>query len=802
MRSILDVVLMATGITVAAVVAVPGQSQSAAPAAAAAARPPDLDAFLKSLPPATPPALDPPRALWLTAAPLGCLDELHPRPTNRPYFWQGTFRTIDSYDKTRAFYGCRDWTTAAGATWSLITLAKRHPALTVDGIVREKLTDHLGKTNLEGELAYIKESPNFQRPLGHAWFLKLYSELLTWKDPEAESWAASAAPMARFLSEGLRTYLAELERPNRSASMANTAIALDLALDYVAIAHDSALERAIRDTARRFYANDKECATADEAKTAEPISPCLAVAVLMARVTDRAKYPAWLDTFLPEPPSEKFAPLTSVSFKVDPAGETAGRGAAAPPPAAGGGRGGGRGGVGTPHATWTTLTFSRADAFQRIALALPPADRRREAFLRLSAIHAQRGIEAMREPAVQDSPVPGTTALRYMAAAAARGIEVVDLTVATPKPSPASSKPAEYRDVDAFLKTLPATTIPALDEPAGAGLAAMSLSCLGRPHARPGARAYLWETTYQPPDDFERNRAFYGCFDWHSAVNSTWALVKLLRMFPDNATAPIIRQKLNRHLGTSNIEGEVTFFKTAGQFEVPYGYAWTLKLQGELMSWNDPDAAKWAAALAPLSKLFSERLATYFKELERPVRTGVHPNSAFAIHLMYDYLTIAKDDALKAVVLESAKRYYAGDTKCKTADEPAPSDFLSPCLTEAAVMSRVMDRAAFVAWLDKFLPPPQALDFRPLTEPLDPDLITNPQRLAQKSHVIGLAFLRADAMNVIAAALPPGDARIPALRKLAAMHAARGLAATHVAGYYGSHFLSSMTILYYLSSGS
>ena len=26
--------------------------------------------------------------------------------------------------------------------------------------------------------------------------------------------------------------------------------------------------------------------------------------------------------------------------------------------------------------------------------------------------------------------------------------------------------------------------------------------------------------------------AFYGCFDWHSAVHTHWMLVRLLRMFP------------------------------------------------------------------------------------------------------------------------------------------------------------------------------------------------------------------------------------------------------------------------------
>ena len=40
--------------------------------------------------------------------------------------------------------------------------------------------------------------------------------------------------------------------------------------------------------------------------------------------------------------------------------------------------------------------------------------------------------------------------------------------------------------------------------------------------------------------------AFYGCTDWHSAVNSTWAMVKVLKDFPDAPLGGLIREKLER----------------------------------------------------------------------------------------------------------------------------------------------------------------------------------------------------------------------------------------------------------------
>ena len=182
------------------------------------------------------------------------------------------------------------------------------------------------------------------------------------------------------------------------------------------------------------------------------------------------------------------------------------------------------------------------------------------------------------------------------------------------------------------------------------------------------------------------------------------------------------------------------------------------------------------------------------------MRTGVHPNTALAMNLMFDYLDIAKDDALKTAVFESAQRFYAKDEKCETAAEPGPSDFISPCLTEASLMARVVDQPTLLAWLDKFLPPLYSADFKPLTQPIDPNIISKPERIAARSHMIGLAFMRAETMNRLAAALPAADSRAAALRRLAAMHANQGTVAMHAAGYAGSHYLGAFSIMYLISS--
>src|SRR5690348_3615019 len=148
------------------------QQRSAAPAEATADYK-DLNSLLTAIPNASVKSLDSTFALQLSALPLTCVDDLHPRPVSQSYFWQPTYKTVDAYDKTRAFYGCSDWQTAVSATWTMVTLLKRYPELQSGNLIREKLNDHLGRPNLEGELAYFKNAGTFQKPYGYAWFLKL-----------------------------------------------------------------------------------------------------------------------------------------------------------------------------------------------------------------------------------------------------------------------------------------------------------------------------------------------------------------------------------------------------------------------------------------------------------------------------------------------------------------------------------------------------------------------------------------------------------------------------------------------------
>lgn len=291
--------------------------------------------------------------------------------------------------------------------------------------------------------------------------------------------------------------------------------------------------------------------------------------------------------------------------------------------------------------------------------------------------------------------------------------------------------------------------------------------------------------------------AFYGSFDWHSSVHGHWMLVRLLRRFPDLAEAKEIRAALSAHLTAKNLEAEAKYFgrPNAQSFERPYGWAWLLKLAEELHDWDDADGKAWAKNLQPLADAIAGRYVSYFPKQTYPIRSGVHPNTAFGLMFAHDYARAVGHKALRERVEERARTYYLKDTAIPARWEPDGTDFFSPSLMEADLMRRVLPPAEFAAWFAKFLPdlakgePKSLLGPATVTDRTDPQLV----------HLDGLNLSRAWCMRSIVAALPKDDPARGRLVESAARHAAAGLAHVASGDYAGEHWLASFAV-YLLST--
>jgi hypothetical protein len=270
--------------------------------------------------------------------------------------------------------------------------------------------------------------------------------------------------------------------------------------------------------------------------------------------------------------------------------------------------------------------------------------------------------------------------------------------------------------------------------------------------------------------------AFYGSYDWHSAVHMHWLLARVLRLYPtlEKSIAPV----LDAHLSARCIAQELAFFNAPGgaHFERPYGWAWLLALQAELLH-----VGRWHGAVAPLAGELSRRLAEYLRLSPYPVRAGTHGNTAFACLLGLDYARTVADGALKEAIHEAARRWYIGDRDYPVAYEPSADDFLSSALVEAVLMKAVLPPAEFSAWLSSFLP----ADLGPLARPPTVTDHADPKQ----SHLDGLCLSRAWCLFQLD------------FRDLARLHLEAGMQQVFGGDYVGEHWLASFATLA-LSAGA
>lgn len=291
--------------------------------------------------------------------------------------------------------------------------------------------------------------------------------------------------------------------------------------------------------------------------------------------------------------------------------------------------------------------------------------------------------------------------------------------------------------------------------------------------------------------------AFYGCFDWHSSVHGHWMLIRLLKDYPDHPMQAEIRQKLAQNLTAENLKKEADHFreKHNRMFERMYGWAWLLRLAAELETWDDPQGQEWRESIRPLEELLVENIFAYLPNLTWPIRTGVHPDLAFALGQELDYARVMKNEKLADLIQQRSKEYYVGDTDYPTKYEPSGQDFFSSCLNEADLMRRVLTQAEFVDWLDAYLPGLKRGEGGNLLTPVTVSDVTDGYIV----HLAGLNLSRAWCMNGIVAALPDGDARKNLLHASAAAHAKKGFGYVFSGHYEGDHWLATFAI--YLQAG-
>jgi hypothetical protein len=307
----------------------------------------------------------------------------------------------------------------------------------------------------------------------------------------------------------------------------------------------------------------------------------------------------------------------------------------------------------------------------------------------------------------------------------------------------------------------------------------LALACVHREYPNKIAHTLLSDADARPPR--ELTPAFYGCYDWHSAVHGHWMLARLARCFPNTSLAEQARAALSRSITLDKIAAEVRYLEAPGRaaFERPYGLAWLLQLSAELRV----SQSALAHIIEPLETAAAKKLEDWLPKLPYPDRSGQHANTAFAIGLMMDWARVVGQPHEK-LPFASTVRFYNADRSGPIAFEPSGEDFLSPCLAEADLMRRVCTPQEFAEWLAAFLPDIPAL--RPVSSPDPSD--------GKLAHFDGLNLSRAWMLFGIAMGLPDDDPRRLRLLLIADAHRDAGLAAVSATHYEGSHWLGTFAV--------
>jgi len=349
-------------------------------------------------------------------------------------------------------------------------------------------------------------------------------------------------------------------------------------------------------------------------------------------------------------------------------------------------------------------------------------------------------------------------------------------------PAPPPAAPAPARKV--------VQELPPLTQASASNFAQLTLKCVQKKYPNQPGLILKAPEDVLPPE--KAHPAFYGCYDWHSSVHGHWMLARLLRMFPSLPEAPQIKKALTENLSAKNIAVESAYFNRPDTkaFERLYGWAWTLKLAEELNRGGSPEANAWAANVRPLADTLVARYLDFLPKQVYPIRTGLHPNTAFGLAFALDYANAVNDPQLKGLLIARSNDYFAKDVDYPAKLEPGGSDFLSPALMEADLMQRVLPGDQFATWFQAFLPgiargePKNLLEIAIVSDRSDPQL----------GHLDGLNLSRAWSMRHIAARLPDADPARAVLQESAYTHATDALKNVATGHYEGEHWLGSFAV--------
>ena len=209
--------------------------------------------------------------------------------------------------------------------------------------------------------------------------------------------------------------------------------------------------------------------------------------------------------------------------------------------------------------------------------------------------------------------------------------------------------------------------------------------------------------------------AFYGCIDWHSCVHGHYALCTLSRLtgesrWSDLAESLLVPEKL---------EQELVCIRNGGlNEELPYGYAWFLKLAQDRQRFFQKDD------LHPIAGELAQRLAQWICSLSdddivTQARNRAYGNVSWATLNLWEWAQWNQEpELIDAVSAFTREQLLPLDQALPPSCDHLTDEFFPAALQRARAILTILPRDESNAWLSEYLA--EDLQLEPVRHPAFP----------------------------------------------------------------------------------
>ncbi|HVG94022.1 MAG TPA: DUF2891 family protein [Planctomycetota bacterium] len=239
---------------------------------------------------------------------------------------------------------------------------------------------------------------------------------------------------------------------------------------------------------------------------------------------------------------------------------------------------------------------------------------------------------------------------------------------------------------------------------------------------------------------------FHGCFDWHSAVHGHWALLRIARTTAKHADAALA---VDASLTGKGIEAEARMLAENGEFEMPYGRAWFLRLASEFARWSREGTRKDPDRLRPMADAVAASLDDYLKRREPgpSPETPEYANDAWALAQLHAWYAFVGDHARRQrIECTVCDRFLGAAEDVTFASDRARPEFFSRFGNWAYLVAQTQSAPVLARFLETHRAASADL------APVEPT--------GETAHHLGMNWSRAWALKSLAARAPEAQRRV------------------------------------------